>query len=168
MLQQCTVGDYTERLLKSKAYICRVVRINTLCLCQQCHRNKLPWRYPSFSDGRSPVEQLFWNPPENNSLLSVAIILHVLLTEANVGIAQWVLQPSFIPKAILSVFSLSKSPGMQKFTIIYILLVQHPCRVIGTACYTIWVILALAEGHETQKVAWYELLAFLPCVKFCC
>lgn len=53
------------------------------------------------------------------TILSVAIILHVLLTEANVGIAQWV-QLSFIPKAIISVFSLSKSPEMRKFTIICI------------------------------------------------
>lgn len=103
-----------------QAYIYRVVWVNTLCLCHERHRNKLPWRYPSFSDKHSPVEQLFWNPPENNSPLSVAIILHVLLTEANVGIAQWVLQLSFIPKAIISVFSLSKSPGMRKFTIICI------------------------------------------------
>ncbi|PKU40248.1 hypothetical protein llap_9453 [Limosa lapponica baueri] len=34
------------------------------------------------------MEQLFQNPSENNSMLAVAIVLHVLLTEANVGIAQ--------------------------------------------------------------------------------
>lgn len=113
-------ADYIEWLLKSKAYIYRVVWVNTLSLWHERHRNKLPWRYPSFSDERSPVEQLFWSPPENNSLLSVAIILHVLLTEVNVGTAQWVLQFSFIPKAIISVFSFSKSPGMHKFTIICI------------------------------------------------
>jgi len=88
VLPQCTVRDYSERLLKSKAYIYRVVWINTSCLWQEHHRNKLPWRYPSFSDERSPVERLFRNPPENNSLLSVAIILHVLLREANAVIAQ--------------------------------------------------------------------------------
>lgn len=88
MLQQCAGRDCIERLLKSKAYIYRVGWVNTLCLWHERHRNKLPWRYPSFSDERSPVEQLFWNPPENNSPLSVAIILHVLLTEANVDIAQ--------------------------------------------------------------------------------
>lgn len=88
MLQQCSGKDCIERLLKSKAYIYTGVRVNTLCLWHEHHRNKLHWRYHSFSDEHSPVQQLFWNPPENTSLLSVAIILHVLLTEANVGIAQ--------------------------------------------------------------------------------
>lgn len=37
---------------------------------------------PSFPNEHSPVEWLFQNHPENNSLLAVAIILHVLLTEA--------------------------------------------------------------------------------------